>query len=143
MKLLQFLKVFQPLKEELIIKHIAKLSKEERESLQTVHYGYLSSKVIASAKKRLWKTIAFAEFCLALESKSGPITIAVYRAFGSTVSQLKDLKLGDKVYVRCIPVNDPEEKWYYVQEIEPAARLGEFPLKYKKFLEGDKLNKTK
>lgn len=138
------MKWFQPLKEEIIIKHIAKLSVEERESLQAVHYGYLSSKVIATAKKRLWKTIAYAEFCLALESKSGPpITIALYRAFGSTAAQLKDLKPGDKVYVRCIPVNDPEEKWYYVQEVEPATRLSEFPLKYKKFLEGDKLNKTR
>lgn len=135
------MKFFQPLTVELIIRHINKLSESEREALETVHYGSLSSKVAATAKKRLWKTIAYAEFCVALETKNSPVIITLYRAFGPVAAQLRDLKLGDKVYVRCIPVNDPEEKWYYVQEIEPAVRLGEFPMKYKKFLEGERLNK--
>ena len=137
------MKMFKPLKEETIIKHIAKLSGEEREALQTVHYGFLSSRVIATAKKRLWKTIAYAEFCLVLDGKDSRPNITLYRAFGTTAAQLRDLKLGDNVYVRCIPVNDPEEKWFYVQEVEPAANLSEFPLKYKKYLDSNNLNKTK
>lgn len=137
------MRFFKPLQEELIIKHIAKLSSVERDALEMVHFGMLSSRIVAQAKKRLWKTIAYAEFFLALESKNSPLSIGVYRVFGPNASQLSELKTGDKVYVRAIPINDPEEKWYYVLEVEPANKLGELPLKYKNLLTGDNLNKIK
>lgn len=137
------MRFFQPLNEELIIKHLTKLTPAERDALELVHFGMLSSRVIAQAKKRLWKTVAYAEFFLALESKGSPLSIGMYRVFGPTASQLSELKVGDKVYVRAIPINDPEEKWYYVLEVEPASKLGDLPLKYKNLLTGDTLNKIK
>ncbi|HEX3033476.1 MAG TPA: hypothetical protein VHS59_14790 [Bacillota bacterium] len=137
------MRFFQPLQEELIIRHITKLTPVERDSLEIVHFGTLSSRIVAQAKKRLWKTVAFAEFFMALESKNGPLSIGLYRVFGPNAGQLRELKTGDKVYVRAIPINDPEEKWYYVLEVEPANKLGNLPLKYKDLLSGENVNKIK
>lgn len=137
------MRFFKPLQEEVIIKHITKLTPSEKDALEMVHFGMLSSRIIAQAKKRLWKTVAYAEFFLALESKGSPLSIGMYRVFGPNASQLSELKVGDNVYVRAIPINDPEEKWYYVLEVEPASKLGELPLKYKNLLSSDTLNKIK
>lgn len=128
---------FQPFKEIQVVKHIKSLKEDQIKELQVISYGYLSSRINVITKRKWWFTIAYAEFTLVtLEGEE--VNFLVHRLFGKDVSWASNLKLGDKIYTRAIPVKDPEERWYYVLEISPADKLSDFPLKYREYLQSRK-----
>jgi len=134
---------FRPLKEQQILQHVEKQSHDQMKELQAIHYGYLSSRVYMSIRRKWFRKVTFAEFAMTLETKGRPLKFAVYRAFGELAEEIKQYNLGDRLYIRCVGVIDPEVKWYLVQEIEPPERLGQLPVRYKHLLAPDKLNKLR
>lgn len=135
------MKLFQKPKELQVIEHINKLRRDQVDQLHLVHFGYVSSKVNWFKVRYLFKTYPFVEFTKALETKGQPLQFAHYRCFGNLAHTVAQLKLGQKLYTRCIAINDGNAKWYLVLEISPADLHSDFPIKYKDLILPDKLNR--
>ncbi|MDA8234301.1 MAG: hypothetical protein M0Z31_05715 [Clostridia bacterium] len=134
---------FRPLKEQQVLRHVEEQSHDQVKELHMMHYGYLSSRVYLTTRRKWFRKVTYAEFAMALETKGQPLRFTVYRAFGKLAEEVKDYRLGDRLYILCTGVKDQEEKWYLALEIEPVERLGRFPVRYKHLMAPDKLNKLK
>lgn len=135
------MRFFQKPKELQVVQHINKLRSDQLDQLNLVHFGYISSKMYWSKVKYLFKPYPFVEFTKALETKGQPLQFATYRCFGNLASAVAQLKLGQKLYTRCIAINEGNEKWFLVLEISPADLHSDFPIKYKDLILPNKLNR--